>query len=88
MIQSLMNVAGVPAVGMSPFAAGWRTSGRQLPPPQNPSGMGSEASLAPVRSCLEAGMVPVLHGDCVMDDQLGCTILRWGTRCAAQPGGR
>ncbi|GIL64526.1 hypothetical protein Vafri_18420 [Volvox africanus] len=32
-----------------------------------------------VADCLRAGLVPVLHGDAVLDEQLGCTILSGDT---------
>jgi isopentenyl phosphate kinase len=33
------------------------------------------SGLQAVKSCLDAGLVPVLHGDVVLDDQQGSTIL-------------
>ncbi len=57
---------GVPAVGLSPCGA-WTCSGRQL--------QEAAAGVAAVEAVLQAGLVPVLHGDAVLDMQLGCTIL-------------
>lgn len=56
--------AGVPAVGVSPCPA-WTTRQRQVAT----DGCGGVAAL------LSAGLVPVLHGDAVLDEELGCTIL-------------
>lgn len=35
-----------------------------------------QADLEPLQACMQAGVVPVLHGDAVLDSTLGCTILR------------
>jgi isopentenyl phosphate kinase len=58
--------AGVPATGLSPCGS-WACSRGQL----------AEAGggLAAVRAVLGAGLVPVLHGDAVLDDTQGCCIL-------------
>ncbi|XP_024530450.1 uncharacterized protein LOC9645519 [Selaginella moellendorffii] len=56
---------GIPAVGMPPFAAGWSTHKRILDC-DNVSG---------VREVVDAGFVPVLHGDAVRDSHQGCCIL-------------
>ncbi|GAX82665.1 hypothetical protein CEUSTIGMA_g10091.t1 [Chlamydomonas eustigma] len=60
---------GLPAVGISPFASGWRTRNSTV----------KHDGCSAVLSCLSAGLLPVLHGDCVLDDQLGCTILSGDT---------
>ncbi|KAL5723009.1 hypothetical protein ACHQM5_006457 [Ranunculus cassubicifolius] len=56
---------GIPSIGMSPFAAGWSTCERNI----------SSADISQVINALDSGFVPVLHGDAVMDDLQGCTIL-------------
>ncbi|GIL75564.1 hypothetical protein Vretimale_15171 [Volvox reticuliferus] len=60
--------AGIPAVGLSPLGH-YTTSAREV----SVSGAGA------VADCLRAGLVPVLHGDAVLDEQLGCTILSGDT---------
>ncbi|KAI3433647.1 hypothetical protein D9Q98_003456 [Chlorella vulgaris] len=64
LVVSALLAAGVPAVGLSPCGT-WTTSNRRLVA----DGCGAAAAL------LAAGLVPVLHGDCVLDESLGCTIL-------------
>ncbi|XP_064952436.1 isopentenyl phosphate kinase-like [Musa acuminata AAA Group] len=56
---------GIPSVGMSPFACGWSTHGRNV----------ASADVSHVISALHSGFVPVLHGDAVVDDLQDCTIL-------------
>ncbi|KAL6187744.1 hypothetical protein ACLB2K_039139 [Fragaria x ananassa] len=56
---------GIPSIGMSPFACGWSTRERNI----------ASADLSVVTKAIESGLVPVLHGDAVLDDLLGCTIL-------------
>ncbi|GAQ81990.1 Amino acid kinase family protein [Klebsormidium nitens] len=56
---------GVAACGLSPFAGGWTTHNRKL----------ATSDVASVRKTLEAGLLPVLHGDAVLDSGQGCTIL-------------
>jgi isopentenyl phosphate kinase len=56
---------GIPAVGMSPFPAGWSTQKKQL----------KRDNVSEIRRVLAAGFVPVLHGDGVLDSSQGCTIL-------------
>lgn len=56
--------AGLPAVSMSPFGS-WSTRERTV-----------ESDACPaVAHALAAGLLPVLHGDCVPDAALGCTVL-------------
>ncbi|KAM5567293.1 isopentenyl phosphate kinase [Rosa sericea] len=56
---------GIPSIGMSPFACGWSTCERNI----------ASADLSVVAKAIESGLVPVLHGDAVLDDLLDCTIL-------------
>ncbi|XP_010460286.1 PREDICTED: uncharacterized protein LOC104741189 [Camelina sativa] len=56
---------GIPTIGMSPFACGWSTSKRDV----------ASADLSIVAKTIDSGFVPVLHGDAVLDNILGCTIL-------------
>lgn len=64
LVVAALVAAGVPAVGVSPCPA-WTTRQRQVAT----DGCGGVAAL------LGAGLVPVLHGDAVLDEELGCTIL-------------
>lgn len=63
-VRSLAS-EGIPAVGVPPFAAGWSTSNKAL----------KRDNVLEVRRTIDAGFVPVLHGDAVLDNTLGCTIL-------------
>ncbi|KAF8103850.1 hypothetical protein N665_0183s0027 [Sinapis alba] len=56
---------GIPTIGMSPFSCGWTTSKRDV----------ASADLSTVAKTIDSGFVPVLHGDAVLDNILGCTIL-------------
>ncbi|KAK9116609.1 hypothetical protein Sjap_015556 [Stephania japonica] len=56
---------GIPSVGMSPFASGWSTCQRNL----------ASADISQVAMAINSGFVPVLHGDAVLDNVQGCTIL-------------
>ncbi|WCJ22176.1 Isopentenyl phosphate kinase [Euphorbia peplus] len=56
---------GIPSVGMSPFSCGWSTSERNI----------ASADLSMVATAINSGFVPVLHGDAVLDEIQGCTIL-------------
>ncbi|KAJ6795429.1 Uncharacterized protein M6B38_226680 [Iris pallida] len=56
---------GIPAVGMSPFACGWSTRERNV----------ASADISQLIKALQTGFVPILHGDAVLDDLQGCTIL-------------
>ncbi|KAG8459175.1 hypothetical protein KFE25_005686 [Diacronema lutheri] len=62
-VRALVD-AGVPAVGISPFPS-WRTRGGEL----------SADALDCVQRALAAGLVPVLHGDVVLDERQGWAIL-------------
>ncbi|KAH1031392.1 hypothetical protein J1N35_043566 [Gossypium stocksii] len=56
---------GIPSIGMSPYSCGWSTSERNV----------ASADLSGVAKAIDSGFIPVLHGDAVLDDRLGCTIL-------------
>ncbi|XP_077223892.1 amino acid kinase family protein isoform X2 [Tasmannia lanceolata] len=56
---------GIPSVGMSPFACGWSTRERNI----------ASADISQVTEAINSGFVPVLHGDAVLDNLQGCTIL-------------
>ncbi|KAL8258321.1 hypothetical protein R6Q59_030362, partial [Mikania micrantha] len=56
---------GIPSVAMSPFSCGWSTRERNI----------ASADVSAVVEALDSGFVPVLHGDAVLDEALGCTIL-------------
>ncbi|XVE53171.1 hypothetical protein DITRI_Ditri02bG0182500 [Diplodiscus trichospermus] len=56
---------GIPSIGMSPYSCGWSTSERNV----------ASADLSGVAKAIDSGFIPVLHGDAVLDDVLGCTIL-------------
>nr|QEY10176.1 isopentenyl phosphate kinase [Scutellaria barbata] len=56
---------GIPSIGMSPFSCGWTTSERNI----------AVADTSTVVKAIDAGFVPVLHGDAVLDNSQGCTIL-------------
>ncbi|XP_054823121.1 isopentenyl phosphate kinase [Prosopis cineraria] len=56
---------GIPSIGMSPFSCGWITSERHM----------TSADFSMVAKTVDSGCVPVLHGDAVLDEIQGCTIL-------------
>ncbi|XP_068657440.1 isopentenyl phosphate kinase [Aristolochia californica] len=56
---------GIPSIGMPPFACGWSTCERNI----------AIACNSQVVKAITSGFVPVLHGDAVFDNSLGCTIL-------------
>ncbi|KAH6754863.1 Amino acid kinase family protein [Perilla frutescens var. hirtella] len=56
---------GLPSIGMSPFSCGWSTCERNI----------AVADTSTVVKALDAGFVPILHGDAVLDTSQGCTIL-------------
>ncbi|GFR47415.1 hypothetical protein Agub_g9132, partial [Astrephomene gubernaculifera] len=60
--------AGVSAVGLSPFGH-YTASNREV----------STSGVHAVAACLRSGLLPVLHGDAVLDEQLGCSILSGDT---------
>ncbi|EDO43182.1 predicted protein [Nematostella vectensis] len=55
---------GIPAVALSPCGS-WKTSGGHV----------TKSAVNQMIDLLEAGFVPVIHGDCVLDNQIGCFIL-------------
>ncbi|XP_010044461.2 isopentenyl phosphate kinase isoform X2 [Eucalyptus grandis] len=56
---------GLPSLGLSPFSCGWSTRGKNI----------ASANLSTVAKALDSGFIPVLHGDAVLDELQGCTIL-------------
>eukprot|EP00775_Hariotina_reticulata_P009902 gene9902-10059_t len=72
LVVSALIDAGVPAVGLSPCGT-WTTDNRQLHQED------CAAGISAVNALLQAGFVPVLHGDCVLDSSLGMTILSGDT---------
>ncbi|EFJ50261.1 hypothetical protein VOLCADRAFT_89200 [Volvox carteri f. nagariensis] len=68
LVTGELVAAGITAVGLSPLGL-YTTCGRQV----------HNSGAAAVADCLRAGLVPVLHGDAVLDEQLGCTILSGDT---------
>lgn len=64
-IVRALALVGIPAVGVSPFSAGWLTHNRVL----------DRYDISILENVLDAGLTPVLHGDAVLDSSQGCTIL-------------
>lgn len=56
---------GIPSIGMSPFSCGWSTCEKNM----------ASADVTMVAEAIDSGFIPVLHGDAVLDDSQGCTIL-------------
>ncbi|XP_019166273.1 PREDICTED: uncharacterized protein LOC109162071 isoform X1 [Ipomoea nil] len=56
---------GIPSIGMSPFSCGWSTCQRNM----------DAADVSMVVNAIDAGLIPVLHGDAVLDSSQECTIL-------------
>jgi isopentenyl phosphate kinase len=79
LVVSALLQHGIPACGVSPFPT-WTTVNRQL------TADSEDTHGDTIQQLLDAGLVPVLHGDAVLDTQLGCTILSGDTvvRCLAQ----
>ncbi|XP_063153441.1 uncharacterized protein LOC134493096 [Candoia aspera] len=65
--EQLISV-GVPAVGISPFGT-WKTACKNV----------TQAGIDAVKDVLDAGYVPVLHGDCALDSEQHCCILSGDT---------
>ncbi|XP_070605036.1 uncharacterized protein [Erythrolamprus reginae] len=65
--EQLISV-GVPAVGISPFGT-WQTTNKNV----------VKAAIDAVKNVLDAGYVPVLHGDCALDLEQHCCILSGDT---------
>ncbi|XVF03267.1 hypothetical protein REPUB_Repub04eG0246600 [Reevesia pubescens] len=59
---------GIPSIGMSPYSCGWSTSERNV----------ASADLSGVDKTIDSGFIPVLHGDAVLDDVLGCSTILSG----------
>ncbi|GER31822.1 glutamate 5-kinase [Striga asiatica] len=53
----LCSTEGIPSVGLSPFSCGWSTCERNI----------TLADTTTVGEAIDAGFVPVLHGDAVLD---------------------
>jgi isopentenyl phosphate kinase len=70
LVVDALVAAGVPAAGVSPLGC-WATSRRGL--------VRKETDCAIVREMLDAGLVPVIHGDVVRDAQQGWAILSGDT---------
>lgn len=51
---------GIPSIGMSPFSCGWSTCNRKI----------DSADVTMITKTINAGFVPVLHGDAVLDASL------------------
>lgn len=64
LVAAALLAVGVPAVAVSPCPT-WSCRRRQV----------AADGCASVAALLAAGLVPVLHGDAVLDAELGCTIL-------------
>jgi isopentenyl phosphate kinase len=71
-VDALLS-AGVVAVGVHPFPT-FETRGKGHVPPSS-----LKAGLARVRAVLQSGLMPVLHGDAVLDELHGCSILSGDT---------
>ncbi|CAK9216981.1 unnamed protein product [Sphagnum troendelagicum] len=56
---------GIPAVGISPLSAGWCTKNKNF----------KEDDMTAVECTVNAGFIPVVHGDGVLDSAEGCSIL-------------
>lgn len=66
LVVAAMLREGVPTVGLPPFPR-WKTNAGSLVP--------SIAALDELRAALDAGLVPCTHGDAVLDEARGCSIL-------------
>ncbi|CAM8942187.1 unnamed protein product [Rhodiola kirilowii] len=78
-IVRALATEGIPSVGMSPFSCGWSTCKRNLCRIslhfEHMCLQISSAPLSGVQNAINNGFVPVMHGDAVFDESLGCTIL-------------
>jgi len=63
-VISALLAAGVPAIGLQPSAHARAKNGRL-----------THLTIAPVRAALDAGLLPVIYGDVIFDDERGGTIL-------------
>ena len=73
MLDNGGGTEGLPAVGVSPLASGWSTSGKKV----------VEDGCDTLERLLRTGLVPVIHGDCVLDVTQGCAIIRQANRAQA-----
>ncbi|CAO3639715.1 unnamed protein product [Cunninghamella echinulata] len=69
LLERLQN-HGVPVVSLSPFDHIQTSGGGEFPTESSTMHMVNR-----VKYLLKLGFIPLLHGDAVLDDQLGCTIL-------------
>ncbi|KAG2483069.1 hypothetical protein HYH03_018052 [Edaphochlamys debaryana] len=69
LVVAALVEAGAPAVGLSPFGI-YTTRDREV----------TQSGWPAVAACLSAGLLPVLHGDCVVDEgDAGCAVLSGDT---------
>lgn len=75
---------GVPAVSVDPFpstrtqrrtSGGGAAAAQSIPDANHASGISHPGVLDAIRDLLDAGLVPVLHGDVVLDASQNCSIL-------------
>lgn len=66
---------GLPAVAMGPFPAWACTNGQLM----------AQDGMEGVKQALGCGLLPVLHGDAVLDTEIGCTILGYHPPPAPAP---
>ena len=64
MVTDALHAAGLPAIAIHPSAAVTAADGKVL-----------SWDLAPIQAALEAGILPVIHGDVIFDTRRGGTIL-------------
>lgn len=64
MVTDALHTAGLPAIALHPSAAVIAQDGKVL-----------SWDLAPLRAALQAGLLPVIHGDVIFDTRRGGTIL-------------
>ncbi|KAJ8024190.1 Isopentenyl phosphate kinase [Holothuria leucospilota] len=69
MVVAAFVESGIPAVSVSPFC-GWRTRDKTEV---------TSSDIKTIEHLLQQGFVPVLHGDCVIDETRGCCILSGDT---------
>ncbi|XP_060628535.2 uncharacterized protein [Anolis sagrei] len=66
-IEHLVS-CGIPAVGISTFGT-WKTASKNV----------TQDGIDAVKEALDAGYVPVLHGDCALDSEQHCCVLSGDT---------
>eukprot|EP00899_Mesostigma_viride_P026995 jgi/Mesvir1/7480/Mv19242-RA.1 len=86
-VVSVLMAEGLPACALSPLAAGWQMEGGKvveasLDAPQHDGAAPAssppttfQGHIGSVTSLLNAGLLPVLHGDSILDSKKGCSIL-------------